>query len=64
MPLGHDLILAVTAKLAGEHSLKGARITEEEKQISDLEDKRVVITTTEKNKEKGVKRTEDSLRDL
>ena len=64
MPLGHDLILAVAAKLAGEQSLKGARITEAEELISDLEDKRVVITTTEKNKEKGMKRAEDSPRDL
>ena len=40
------------------------RITEAEERISDLEDKIVEITTAEQNKEKRVKRTEDSLRDL
>ena len=32
--------------------------------MSDLEDKIVEITTAEQNKEKRMKRTEDSLRDL
>ena len=41
-----------------------SRITEAEEQISDLEDKIVEITTTEKNKEKRMKRIEDSLRDI
>ena len=41
-----------------------SRITEAEEQISDLEDKIVEITTTEQNKEKRMKRIEDSLRDL
>ena len=41
-----------------------SRITEAEERISDLEDKRVEITTTEKNKEKRMKRIEDSLRDI
>ena len=40
------------------------RITEAEERISDLEDKRVEITTAEQNKEKRMKRIEDSLRDL
>ena len=40
------------------------RITEAEERISDLEDKIVEITTAEQNKEKRVKRTEGSLRDL
>ena len=40
------------------------RITEAEEWISDLEDKIVEITTTEQNKEKRMKRIEDSLRDL
>ena len=40
------------------------RITEEEKRISDLEGKIVEITTTERNKEKRMKRIEDHLRDL
>ena len=41
-----------------------SRITEVEKWISDLEDKMVEITTTEQNREKRMKRIEDSLRDL
>ena len=47
-------------------SLEGVkrRITEAEERISDLEDKIVEITTVEKNKEKRMKRIEDSLRDL
>ena len=49
-----------------ENSLEGinSRITEAEERISDLEDKIVEITTTEQNKEKRMKRIEDSLRDL
>ena len=39
-------------------------MTEAEKRISDLEDKIVEITIAEQNKEKRMKRTEDSLRDL
>ena len=41
-----------------------SRITEAEERISDLEDKTVEITTAEQNKEKRMKRIEDSLRDL
>ena len=41
-----------------------SRITEAEEQISDLEDKIVEITATEQNKEKRMKRIEDSLRNL
>ena len=40
------------------------RTTEAEEQISDLEDKMVEITAREQNKEKTMKRIEDSLRDL
>ena len=49
-----------------KNSLEGikSRITEAEERISDLEGKTVEITTTEQNKEKRMKRTEDSLRDL
>ena len=49
-----------------KNSLEGinSRITEAEEQISDLEDKIVEITTTEQNKEKRIKRIEDTLRDL
>ena len=41
-----------------------SRITEAEEQLSDLENKIVEITTAEQNKEKRMKRIEDSLRDL
>ena len=49
-----------------KNSLEGinSRITEAEDRISDLEDKIVEITATEQNKEKRMKRTEDSLRDI
>ena len=49
-----------------KNSLEGinSRITEAEEQINDLEDKIVEITATEQNKEKRMKRIEDSLRDL
>ena len=40
------------------------RITEAEEQISDLEDRMVEFTAVEENKEKRMKRNEDSLRDL
>ena len=41
-----------------------SRITEAEEQISDLEDTMVEFTAVEQNKEKRMKRNEDSLRDL
>ena len=49
-----------------KNSLEGinSRITEAEEWINDLEDKIVEITTVEQNKEKRMRRTEDSLRDL
>ena len=49
-----------------KNSLEGikSRITEAEERISDLEDKIVEITIAEQNKEKRMKRMEDSLRDL
>ena len=49
-----------------KNSLEGinSRITEAETWTSDLEDKRVEKTATEQNKEKRMKRIEDSLRDL
>ena len=49
-----------------KNSLEGinSRIIESEEQISDLEDKIVEITTAEQNKEKRMKRIEDSLRDF
>ena len=49
-----------------KNSLEGikSRITEAEEWISDLEDKRVEIITAEQNKEKKIKRIEDSLRHL
>ena len=49
-----------------KNSLKGtkSRITEAEERITDLDDKIVEITTAEQNKEKRMKRIEDSTRDL
>ena len=49
-----------------KNTLQGisSRITEAEEQISDLEDRMVELTATEQNKEKRMKRNEDSLRDL
>ena len=49
-----------------KNTLEGidSRITEAEEQISELEDRAVEITATEQNKEKRMKRNEDSLRDL
>ena len=41
-----------------------SRIIEAEEQISDVEDKMVEFTAAEQNKEKRMKRNEDSLRDL
>ena len=41
-----------------------SRITEAEERINDLEDKIVEITAAEQNKQKRMKRIEDSLRDL
>ena len=49
-----------------KNSLEGinSRIIEAEERINDLEDKRAEITSAEQNKTKGMKRIEDSLRDL
>ena len=49
-----------------KNSLEGtnSRITEAEEWISDLEDRMVEFTAAEQNKEKRIKRNEDSLRDL
>ena len=41
-----------------------SRITEAEERISDLEDRTVEFTAMEQNKEKRMKRNEDSLRNL
>ena len=41
-----------------------SRLTEAEERISDLEDRMVEFTAAEQNKEKRMKRNEDSLRDL
>ena len=56
----NNTIIEITNSLEGINS----RITEAEKRISDLEDKRMEITTAEQNKEKRMKRIEDRLRDL
>ena len=49
-----------------KNTLEGinSRITEAEEQISDLEDRMVEISAAGQNKEKRMKRNEDSLRDL
>ena len=49
-----------------KNTLEGinSRITKAEEQISDLEDRMVEFTATEQNKEKRMKRIEDSLTDL
>ena len=49
-----------------KNTLEGinSRITEAEERISDLEDRMVEFTAVEQNKEKRVKRNEDSLRHL
>ena len=48
-----------------KNTLKGinSRIAEAEEWISDLEDRIVEFTATEQNKQKRMKRNEDSLRD-
>ena len=56
----NSTINAIKCSLEGINS----RITEAEERVSDLEDKIVEITTAEQNKEKRMKRIEDSLRDL
>ena len=49
-----------------KNTLEGinSRITEAEERISELEEKMVEITAGEQNKEKRMKRIEDSLRDI
>ena len=49
-----------------KNTLEGinSRITEAEERISDLEDRMVEFTAVEQNKEKRMKRNEDSLRHL
>ena len=49
-----------------KNALEGinSRITEAEERISDLEDRMVEFTGAEQNKEKRMKRNDDSLRDL
>ena len=49
-----------------KNTLEGinSRITEAEERINDLEDRMVEFTAMEQNKEKRMKRIEDSLRDL
>ena len=49
-----------------KNTLEGinSRITEAEEWISDLEDRMVEFTAAQQNKEKRMKRNEDSLRDL
>ena len=56
----NNTITKMNTELEGINS----RITEAEKRISDLEDRMVAFTAEEQNKEKRMKRNEDTLRDL
>ena len=56
----NNIITEMKNRLEGLNS----RITEAEERISDQEDKMVEFTATEQNKDKRMKRNEDSLRDL
>ena len=56
----NDTITEMNPTLEGINS----RITEAEERITDLEDRMVEFTAVEQNKEKRMKRNEDSLRDL
>ena len=56
----NNTITAIKNTLGGTNS----RITEVEEWISELEDRMVEITAKEQNKGKGMKRIEESLRDL
>ena len=56
----NNMITEMKTTLEGINS----RITEAEERITDLEDRVVEFTATEQNKEKRMKRNEDSLRDL
>ena len=49
-----------------KNTLEGinSRITKAEEQVSELEDRMVESTAMEQNKEKRMKRNEDSLRDV
>ena len=56
----NNTITEMKTTLEGNNS----RITEAKERISDLEDRMVEFTAVEQNKEKWMKRNEDSLRDL
>ena len=56
----NNTIIEMKTTLEGINS----RITEAEERISDLQDRMVEFTAMEQNKEKRMKRNEDSLRDL
>ena len=56
----NNTITEMKTTLEGNNS----RITEAEERISDLEDRMVGFTATEQDKEKRMKRNEDSLRDF
>ena len=56
----NNIITEINNTLEGTNS----RITEAEEQVSELEDRMVESTAMEQNKEKRMKRNEDSLRDF
>ena len=56
----NNTITEMTTTLEGINN----RITEAEERINDLEDRMVEFTAAEQNKEKRMKRNEDSLKDF
>ena len=60
----HTMINNTINEIKNSLERNNSRITEAEERISGLEDRIVEITTAEQNKEKRMKRIEDSLRDL
>ena len=52
------------AEMKNDLEWTNSRLTEAEERISEVEDRVVEITATEKNKEKRMKKTEESLRDI
>ena len=55
---------SATAEMKNNLEGINSRLTEAEEQLSELEGRVVEITATEKNKEKRMKKTEESLRDI
>ena len=54
----------ITTKMTNILEKISSRVIEAEEQMRELEDRVIEITTVEQNKEKRMKRAEDSLRNL